>query len=191
MKRVITRLLLIFVGFPLAALFALLGYIFFRYADSRADIRRVMDGLTAADKKLPPGATEIFRVPRWRQNRDAIVERSLIGMTHPRPTAPDARYMGNTEWQLRWLCMSALSKLYTTEDERNALMWRELYFGYGGRGLAFAARTYFHKSPAELSTEDVVKLWTLAKSPNHFLENPGDFDRSSARDLAYWRAEAR
>jgi hypothetical protein len=185
MGRVIKRLLLIFVGFPLAVLFVLLGYVFFRYADSRTDIRRVMDGLTEGDKNLPSSATEIFRVSQWRKNRDAIVERNLLETIRPHPTG------GNSEWQLRWLCMTAQAKIYTTEEERNALMWRDLYFGYGGYGLDFAARTYFHKSPGELNIEEVVNLWTLARSPNRYIEKPGDFERAASRDLDRWRAEAR
>ena len=99
--------------------------------------------------------------------------------------------MGSTEWQLRWLCMAVRSKIYTTEGERTALMWRDLYFGYEGNGLKFAAQTYFKKAPSELTDEEVVQLWTLAKSPNRFISNPREFERASTVDLNRWRAEAK
>src|SRR5262249_20128721 len=138
--------------------------------ESRQNIRRVMDGLTQHDRNLPPVATEIFRIERWRKNRDTIVERNLLTKIHPYPTDDRQRYMSTLEWQLRWLCLSVLSKLFATEEERNALMWGDLYFGYGGYGLDFAARTYFQKAREQLTEEEIVNLWTLAKAPNRFID---------------------
>jgi hypothetical protein len=115
--RTVAVIGLIVVGIPVL----LFSYVLLRYSDSKADVRRVIDSLTPEDKALPPGASRIFRVPLWRGNRDAIVNRMIIYKIHPNA-------MSQSAWHMRSLCALMVMPWRATEEERNALMWRELYF---------------------------------------------------------------
>lgn len=149
-----------------ATLLATAGYVGFVTAREFPRVDRILATLPIGEVMRPPAFDRLV-LELDRQRYPAWVARSLVAQPGSERPQPAAWHSRNLAWRL-------VLPLRYREEERLALYAHFLPFE-GGSGLAYGARRYFAKSPAELSDEEILQLLVISRSPSLYspTRNPG------------------
>ena len=167
----------VFVGLPLLVAAGLV----YRYSESTTDVRRVINAIAPEEMAIPALAVVVHARLDGRFHANAWAARQVIWAIHDQDDPKG-------DWHLRNMAQTILIPFQTTERERAALVWSRTGFLDGG-GLAFGAEKYFGKMPAELSEEEMVRLWVIARSPRRVDRDPAKLNDDVAWSMRIWRGE--
>ena len=187
-RRIIWRLVLVFVVLFVAVPLLAVTYAILWYSDSSSDVRRVVESAQASEPAVPRLAVNVFmRLNTFSQRNWYTYWALHAGI---RPETESGPVMRNTERMIRQGVSMIVTPLRLCDDEQAALYWSRIYLGEGTYGLSAGAEKHFGKKPQDLSEEEMIRLWVIAISPNRYKGNPALFENRLAWAMRVWRGEA-